>query len=203
EQDNSAVGRCSELGNFAGALRCLDAIARRPGWNVGIDPGGPPPYVPRLPRDPCHEDRQFAEDVEKARQELPHRAAQGARLRHQQDQSALQGAPGLRPRGGVLLRGASGAAAIPDPKSAVRWPRARPYAGHPRLKWVGNKDVDGRDKPGHSRVDENKGNRHSSAFLPRWDNTRGNKWAEWFRCRMCIVTNSATDPFICGGSPKT
>ena len=41
------------------------------------------------------EDRQFAEVVEETRQELPCRAAQGSRLRHQQDQPALQGAPGL------------------------------------------------------------------------------------------------------------
>src|SRR5258708_7857961 len=65
------------------------------GTSTRIDPAPLATYVPRLPGDRCHEDRQFAEDVEEARQELPYRAAQGTRLRHQQGQSALQGTPGL------------------------------------------------------------------------------------------------------------
>ena len=55
----------------------------------------PCPYVPRLLRKLKNEDRQFSEDVEKARQELPRRAAARPRLRHQQVEPALQGAPGL------------------------------------------------------------------------------------------------------------
>src|SRR5271170_1448275 len=44
---------------------------------------------------PAHEDRQFTEIAEKARQELPHRTEERPGLRDQQDQPALQGAPGL------------------------------------------------------------------------------------------------------------
>jgi hypothetical protein len=46
-------------------------------------------YVPVLVEEYGHEDRQFAEIPEKARQELPDRAAKGTRLHNQQDQSAV------------------------------------------------------------------------------------------------------------------
>ncbi len=54
-----------------------------------------PPYVRALAQGTGHENRQFVEDIEKARQELPRRAAQGAGFRDQQGQSPVQGAPGL------------------------------------------------------------------------------------------------------------
>src|SRR5215469_6115771 len=45
-----------------------------------------------------HEDREFPQVAQEARQELPHRAAEGPRLRDQQDEPPLQGAPGLTRR---------------------------------------------------------------------------------------------------------
>jgi hypothetical protein len=49
----------------------------------------PPTYVPALVEECGHEDRKFAEVAEETRQELPDRAAKGARLYNQQDQSAV------------------------------------------------------------------------------------------------------------------
>jgi hypothetical protein len=46
-------------------------------------------YVPVLSEEYEHEDRKFAEVAEETRQELPDRAAKGARLHNQQDQSAI------------------------------------------------------------------------------------------------------------------
>jgi hypothetical protein len=46
-------------------------------------------YVPVLAEEYGHEDSKFAEIAEETRQELPNRAAKGARLHHQQDQPAV------------------------------------------------------------------------------------------------------------------
>jgi len=51
--------------------------------------------APFEPWSPCHQGRQLAEIGQAAPQGLPRHPAQGAGLRHQQDQPALQGAPGL------------------------------------------------------------------------------------------------------------
>jgi hypothetical protein len=46
-------------------------------------------YVPVLVEEYGHEDSKFAEVAEETRQELPDCAAKGARLHHQQGQSAV------------------------------------------------------------------------------------------------------------------
>ena len=57
--------------------------------------------------------------AEEARQELPHRAAQGPRLRHQQGEPALQGAPGLSPAARRPSAGATEPMKMPTPDAAV------------------------------------------------------------------------------------
>ena len=52
------------------------------------------PFGPQVAKD-YPEVQSFVRFIPMARQELPRRAAQGSRLRHQQEQPALQGAAGL------------------------------------------------------------------------------------------------------------
>jgi hypothetical protein len=63
--------------------RCLRARHQGLTW---IDPI---PIFQPTPRDMGNEDRQFAEVAEETRQELPHRASQGACLHHQQNKSTI------------------------------------------------------------------------------------------------------------------